>query len=250
MKEYKFNTCGGLTFSTDVPETPDEFNKLDANRPNAVLDEAIANVIYRGTNNDCRDALTEALMATYGVQQKTVPHPEGKKDAKGQVIQLIDPKDDGNKFFKRVAAEQGVELKAFQPIADRLSRTYLTKDGKWAEKRPDGSYVEVNMKGEQNGTTYTQDQIEKRLITFDPTARERKGPKANEPTKADVESAKILIAQGPKKLAVALKKIETVTGEKVELVNTGNKEQDEAENLKRVAWAYMSFRKNPLAALR
>ena len=226
MRKTEWELQGGLKFKIETPETIEEYNTLAGTRPMdanstgiAVLDDAIDNTMYRGPFADVRYALAERIEKEYSdVPREKKDHPQGKKDANGNVIKVYDESE--GKYIARVAATKNVTIASFQPLLDEIMAT--------------------------NDSLPVDD---KNKIKLDPSQRERRGPSASEPGKTDVETAKALIAQGQKKLRISLSKIEEISGSKIELVPNSDPEA-EAKNLRIVAFAVKAYRTNPLGGLK
>jgi phage FluMu gp28-like protein len=135
MKAFAF-TSAGLSGTVSIPETVEEFNAL-AKREGACLDEAVSNVLYRSVFNDFREDVVDAIVAAYGIPQKTVDHPTKKKED-GSPEQVVDPKDSGARYINRAAAELGVAVTEFQNIANEVCKK-LTFDPSQRERKAKSS---------------------------------------------------------------------------------------------------------------
>ena len=118
MIEKLFESAG-LNGKVQAPQTPEEFDSL-AKRIGACLDEAVANVLYRGVLADFRGELCDKIEATHSIKRLTKDHPEGKKDAAGNTIRVVDESE--NKYIARAAAELGQPVNVFQPLADEVCK--------------------------------------------------------------------------------------------------------------------------------
>lgn len=92
----------GFELTHNVPATVDEYNALAPTRPNAVLEDAVANVEYRSVFPEFREKLCAAVEADTSIKRKTKTVGEGDK-AK-QV-----PDESEGKYLARVKAELGLE---------------------------------------------------------------------------------------------------------------------------------------------
>ena len=187
MKTITKQANNGLKLTVEVPETPSEFDTL-AKREGACLDGGINDTLYRGVFPDFWDAMAAVLFAEHGVEHLMKDHPDGKKNDKGEVLQVRS--ESNPKYVNRVAASLGVEPTSFQSIADKIC-----SEG-WDETTTDSK-----------GVTTT----EHYELRFDPSVRER-ATKVPSIGKQDMADAAKFIAQGSDGLSVTLSKIAAVTG--------------------------------------
>jgi len=126
----------GFELNHSVPETAEEYNALAPNRQNAVLEDAVANVEYRGVFPEFRDALCDHIEADSGIErtnsgteEKPVYESEGKYFARVQASKFA-----GNKeaFIAHYAA-------AAQTILDGIKFDPSVK-----ERKSEGPKVGVN----------------------------------------------------------------------------------------------------------
>lgn len=159
-------------FVKNVPETAEEYDKL-AGRQNACVEDALNKTLYHGVLGAFRDDVMDRLIEITKIAAKTKDHPDGKKDDKGVVIQVIAEKPAD--YVARVAAQLGKPISDFQNVADEVCNGI---DG-------NKDYPGLDFK----------DFLLERVRT----------PKG--PNKRDLETAKEFRAQGPDKFAVTLKKL-------------------------------------------
>jgi hypothetical protein len=176
MKELQFDSLG-LKGKVQVPENAAEFDQL-AKREGACVEEAVNNVLYRGVLADFRSAVVAELVKETNKPLNTKPHPDGKKDTAGNILQVVDETE--AKYINRVAAELGKNVSDFQYLADRV----------------------MELKDETGAP----------VVAFDPTQRERKAPVAAGPTKQDIANAQALIGAGREKFDKALARVSAITG--------------------------------------
>lgn len=181
--------CVGVNYTISIPETAAEFDSL-AKREGACVDEAVNNVIYRGTNADFRSAYLDALIAKTGIERELVDDPSGKKDEKGAVKQV--PKNSEGKDVDIIVAQAGLDEAAQQAIADEVMSA---KDDK--------------------GNA---------LVSFDPSARVR-APREAAIGKQDLETALSFLTGDQAKLTKVIKNIKKQGG--VEVVLTGDQAVDQ-----------------------
>lgn len=143
MKLQKYRSLG-LDINLETPETVAEFD-TNAKRTGACLDEAIANVIYRGALADFRSAFIHGveedkekgvkavagLEAVTKIERKT--KPTGKKDKDGADILVYDETEAD--YVARVCAEKKCEVSAFQPLANEIA-AQLKFDASARERKP------------------------------------------------------------------------------------------------------------------
>lgn len=121
MKTKTYNSLG-LEVPFQVPESVEEFD-ANAKRAGACLDEAINNVIYRGSLAEFRDLFLHGrpageglpafngIDAITGIERKTKTVKKGDKEAE-------EWDETEAEYFKRVCAQLGKEPKAFQDLAN------------------------------------------------------------------------------------------------------------------------------------
>ena len=122
MKEYTVESLG-VDVKVSVPSTVEEYNDLAKRGNDAVLDDAIGNIIYRSTLARFRDKFVTALIAHSGIPLLT--KVVGKDKTTGADISEVIETE--LKYVQRVCLEKGVEAETFQSIADEVCRT-LTFD--------------------------------------------------------------------------------------------------------------------------
>jgi len=170
MQEIQFTSCG-VTGTAYAPASVEEFDKL-AGKTGACLAEAVSNVLFRSMLPEFREKFCEAIATKYNVPRKTKPDPSGKKDTNGNPKEVFAETEVA--YVERVAAQLGVDVSAFQPLADELCK----------QKRADGSP----------------------MFVVDPRVRERQ-PREATPGKKNLETA-AQILNGPKDaLKRAIKRI-------------------------------------------
>lgn len=146
--------------------------------------------------------------------------------------------------FDKLANKQGACLQ--EAIANVLYRAVMADfRSQLCERIAEIHGIERNLKSTKGGKDETEAKFIKRAaaelgkdvsffqpladeisasLIFDPSQKEA-SQRTPYVSKADLETAKGLIAQGPEKLAVSLAKIQAITGQKVTL--TGNPSLDE-----------------------
>jgi len=97
----------GVSIKLSVPETVEEFNKLDAARPNACLDEAINNVVYRGALAEFRSKFVEEVVKACGYTPE-LDEDENWKDSEGLV-------------FKKALLHAKRTAESFQELAQTIA---------------------------------------------------------------------------------------------------------------------------------
>lgn len=112
--------CVGVTYTVEVPSTAAEFDAC-AKRENACVDEAVTNVIYRGTNPVFRDAYLEALCNKTGYERPTKDDSTGKKNDDGSVRQVFVNSE--GKEIGFAVAQGNLDEVAQQAIADEVMST-------------------------------------------------------------------------------------------------------------------------------
>jgi hypothetical protein len=91
----------GLDFDIEVPTTVEEFDSL-AKKPGAALNEAILNVIYRGTLKEVRDRFITALEKAVGMNFPTVQ----RKNKDGSTTEIYDPEVSDGDFIETIRAKK------------------------------------------------------------------------------------------------------------------------------------------------
>lgn len=202
--------AGGVKWHVEGPATAEEFDTTYAKKVGACLECGNADVIYRRVSPIARDLLIEAITKKYGITQKTVPHPEGKKNTDGTPVMIVDKNDGGMKFINRAAAELGYDDPSqFQPLADEIL----------AQKDDQGAP----------------------LLTFDASERAAGGGAVL--GKTFIEDAKAILNESVEKRDRAIERLAVVNGNKV--VVTGALEKD-AEAL---GMAIRDYKRNLKSAL-
>src|SRR5512138_2090245 len=102
MKREQFVLQGGLSFMFSVPSDVEEYNRL-AKDANAVLDDAIDNVMYRGPFARIREQIAQKVEEVTSIARTTKPHPNKDRAAKGETVYDESP----GAYLSRAAAEQG-----------------------------------------------------------------------------------------------------------------------------------------------
>ena len=120
----------GLVLSYETPDSPEEFDQL-AGREGACLAESTANVLYRCTLTTFRNLFCEQLAQETGIARLTKV-TGSKKNAEGEEEETLGWDETEQEFVHRVCAEQGVEVKSYQPLADTIT---ASEDGKFDPKR-------------------------------------------------------------------------------------------------------------------
>jgi hypothetical protein len=151
MKTATFKSLG-LTVTLSVPNTASEFDSL-AKRDGACLDEAVRNVVYRGSLAEFRDVLLHGRKASadgtqaaivgmdeiFKMERETVPVLDDKgnpkKNAKGEELSVYSKDDSEEKFFKRIVASHNISEADQQKLADVVSAA-LVFDPSAAERKP------------------------------------------------------------------------------------------------------------------
>ena len=149
MKTQTFKSLG-LVVNLQVPSTYAEFDQL-AKKEGAALDEAIKNVVYRGSLAEFRDVLLHGQKANpdtgtvavtgmddiFKMERQTEPvkDKEGKikTNAKGEEITKYSETED--EFFSRIVATHKVSEQDQQALADTVSSA-ITFDPSATERKP------------------------------------------------------------------------------------------------------------------
>lgn len=129
MKQKQYNSLG-VTVNLNVPESVEEFDQ-NAKRIGACLDEAINNVVYRGSLAEFRDAFTTKVEETHQVERKT--ESTGKKDSDGNDI--VKYAETEGEYIKRVCATKGIEAAQLQSLADEVAAG-IVFDASATERKP------------------------------------------------------------------------------------------------------------------
>ena len=216
----KAMTCKslGLNVNLSVPATYAEFDSL-AKKENAALDEAIKNVVYRGTLAEFRDVLLHGRKADtekgitaitgmddlFKAERKTKPVLDKagavKKNAKGEELTAYDETEE--EFFDRIVAANSITEADQQKLADVVASQ----------------------------------------LVFDPSATERKPAAPKKLAAKYVENAKKLIAGGKidelnKRLSKAINKTFTPV---TTLTDGQTQEQLDAANAETLGWLVKEF---------
>lgn len=118
MKSKQYKSLG-LAVNLSVPETVDEFD-ANAKSAGSCLNEAINNVVYRGSLAEFRDEFTSAVEDKYKIDRKTKDTGKTKEvDGKQQAILAYDETE--AEFIERVVATAGIKLEDLQPLADEVA---------------------------------------------------------------------------------------------------------------------------------
>ena len=113
MISLKVSTSG-FELTKQVPSSIEEYNALAPKRENAVLEDAIANTLYRGTFAKFRTAITEAIAKDMGVEWPN----SGTKEKPVYMSE--------GKFFNQLLASSGLSEEDF--IAKYQSLAQSTMD--------------------------------------------------------------------------------------------------------------------------
>lgn len=114
MRNHKVESLGVTYTVTNWPESIAEFDQL-AKREGACLDEACANIQYRGTNPKFREPFLELVEKDTGIARKV--RTATLKD--GTVKEYWDESE--GKYWNRVLAETKRAAESFQGLADQVS---------------------------------------------------------------------------------------------------------------------------------
>lgn len=143
MKTAKFKSLG-LEVNLEVPASVEEFD-TNAKRTGACLDEAINNVVYRGSLAELRDLFLHGREADKetgatafdGIEQKTKierkTRDTGRKDKDGNAILTFGETE--AEYFDRVCATQKVEPSSFQTLMDAAAKL-VRFDAAARERKP------------------------------------------------------------------------------------------------------------------
>lgn len=132
----------GVSYNISVPETAEEFDSL-AKRPGACVEEAVSNVIYRGTNADFRGAYLDKLVEHTGIQRPTKEHPEGVKDAEGNVKQVFVNSE--GKDIDLIVAQAKLSDEQCQSIASTISVTFDPSERERKVKEPNAGKQDLEL---------------------------------------------------------------------------------------------------------
>jgi hypothetical protein len=95
-------STAGFTLTKEVPGSVEEYNSLAPKRVNAVLEDAVANTLYRAVFAGFRADLADAIATDSGIARKT------KKVGEKEVFD-----ESEGKYLARVQAELGLDDDAF-----------------------------------------------------------------------------------------------------------------------------------------
>lgn len=150
MQRIEVNTSG-FKLTREVPSSIEEYNTL-AKRENAVLDDAIANTLYRGVFAEFRAMFVEAVAEETGIaviNHGTEDEPQWESDGK---------------YIKRVIAALGISkdefVSRFQSKAQSLMDS-IAFDPSERERKSDGPKVGKRDKAlaEEILAKYTPEQV-------------------------------------------------------------------------------------------
>lgn len=108
----------GFELNASVPSTVEEYNGLAPSRANAVLEDAVANVMYRGVFPDFRDKLCAHVEKDTNIKRKTKTVKRDGKD-----VEVVDESE--GKYIARVKAELGIEDEDFAAKYQADAQTIL-----------------------------------------------------------------------------------------------------------------------------
>jgi len=128
MKIVTFESLG-LNVNLNVPADVAEYNALAPARENAVLQDAISNVVYRSSLASFRKEFVLALSKETNIPRQTKEVPAGKPDAAGVQKTKLVPDETEKDYVDRVIASLALaeaktedEIRArFQPLADSIA---------------------------------------------------------------------------------------------------------------------------------
>lgn len=116
----KNNSCLDFTLPVTVPDTTEAFDKL-AGKPNAALNEAISNVLYRSWNAEFRQTFLERMekesQIAWPVDQAKTDAQDAPKDANKSKPTIYIPQGD---YFKLLKAK-GFTVEQMNPIAQDVA---------------------------------------------------------------------------------------------------------------------------------
>lgn len=130
-KEYK---SLGLSLSFQVPDSVEEFD-ANAKRAGACLDEAINNIVYRGSLAEFRDTFLTKVEEETGIERTTEEKPSPTKADPNNTTTVYTESE--AVYFKRVCAEKGCEPTEFQDLANQVAAA-IVFDASAAERKPAG----------------------------------------------------------------------------------------------------------------
>jgi len=120
MKSYT-NTTLGFSLNISVPSDASEFDQL-AGRVGACVEEANANIIYRGWNAAFREAFADALIKSTGIKrrldEKAMAKASKRKD--GSTPEIF---ESAGSYFEFVKATEGKETVAYQDLAIEVAKS-------------------------------------------------------------------------------------------------------------------------------
>jgi uncharacterized protein YjbJ (UPF0337 family) len=90
----------GFKLTKEVPSSVEEYNALAPKRENAVLEDAISNVLYRGTLAEFRGSVLEELGKLTGVERAVIKPAATEEDS--------DVLESEGKWFARIKASKGI----------------------------------------------------------------------------------------------------------------------------------------------
>lgn len=108
----------GFELNANVPSTSEEYNALAPSRANAVLEDAVANVMYRGVFPAFRDKLCDHVEKDTGIKRKTKTVKRDGKD-----VEVVDESE--GKYIARVKAELNIEDEDFVAKYATVAQTIL-----------------------------------------------------------------------------------------------------------------------------
>jgi len=222
MKKQTFSSLG-IDIQFPVPESVEEFN-LNAKAKqgeNPCLNEAILNVIYRGSLADYRRAMLDVVEKITGFKRETEPvlDSEGKpKTTTEKVTEIVDGvkterevqepvlkyKDTENKYFNKLCANLKVEESHFQPLAQLVVDGVKVseddgKGGRVLKLTNEGRTSLEEIITSLNGDTDCLDEVAGMIglgVTFDASASPRQPAEPKKTSKVYLEAADNLISQG------------------------------------------------------
>lgn len=110
----------GFELNANVPASVEEYNALAPSRGNAVLEDAVANVMYRGVFPTFRDKLCDHVEKDTGIKRKTKTVKRDGKD-----VEVVDESE--GKYIARVKAELNIEDEDF--VAKYATEAQSIMDG-------------------------------------------------------------------------------------------------------------------------
>lgn len=181
MKTVNVNTLG-IEYSVQVPESVEEYNLL-AKRENAVLDDAIENVWYRGGAAKARDVLYDGILKAKGLSRPTEEKKLKDGTVKNVEVDATRPNilaalgDEPIENYAYVLEEWSKTF-AFDPsVAERSAAATMTKGVENALKKiveagavPTAAQKLASVLGAP--VEATEDGVKAALITLDQRRRE------------------------------------------------------------------------------